>query len=209
MSGSYSKKVEFLTNLEAEQCLLGSILIDPSVMNLVSSKITSKDFSQMRHSKIWEAMLDLWEKKAPIDLSTVGDYAANADSIAYLARLMEKVPTALHADYYADQVINSSRLRELNMMAGRIAAITYEERNADEAYDRVKVLLLESSQERKDSRLLTPAVQAELMRDFFKNRQNHGGISTGYHKLDELTGGFHKGDLVVIAGRTSTGKSTF
>lgn len=205
----YPRKREHFRNDVAEASVLGSVLLDDSAMALVADRLKPEDFYSVRHSQIWTAMLELYSKKQPIDLVSVGDYSRDTlEGSTYLARLLSDVPTSINVQHYAQLVINESRLRQLNRIAGQISAISYEEKDADSAVARVHDLVTDLSGS-TDSKLMTPKQQADLLRKYFTNRESGKGIPTGFPTLDLLTGGFHQGDLIVIAGRTSTGKSTF
>lgn len=206
---SFSRKRDNFRNDAAEQSVLGSVLLDDSTMALVADKLKPTDFYSVKHGQIWEAMLELYGKKQPIDLISVGDFSRDTmEGTTYLARLLSDVPTSINVQHYAQLVVNESRLRQLNRIAGQISAISYEEKDADSAVERVRDLVTDLSGT-TDSKLMTPKMQGDLLRKYFTERDSGKGISTGFPTLDMLTGGFHTGDLVVIAGRTSTGKSTF
>lgn len=191
--------------------MIGSVLIDNSSINTIADKLKSEHFYSAIHGKIWTAILDLYEKREPIDLITMAGYSDNARAPGYLAGCMNTVPTMANAEFYADRVINQARLRHLTIAAGRISAVAYEEKNHDAAFDRARSILLEATDTGREDRLISPSTQAEMLRTFFhEKRQGNSGVATGYSRLDELTqGGFKPGDLVIVAGRTSTGKSTF
>lgn len=196
---------------EAEKAVIGSILIDNSSINSIADKLKSDHFYSGIHGKIWTAILDLYEKREPIDLITMSGYSDNARAPGYLAGCMNSVPTMANAEFYADRVINQARLRNLTVAAGRIASVAYEEKNHDTAFDRARSILLDATDTGREDRLISPATQAEMLKTFFhEKRQGTVGVASGFHRLDELTqGGFKPGDLVIVAGRTSTGKSTF
>jgi replicative DNA helicase len=195
---------------EAEQSVIGSVLIDSSAMNKLADRLKIEDFGDFGHRDIWSAMLDLYAKKQPIDLMTLTTYSERTSAAPYLASCMNMVPSSANVEWYADKVLNLARLRVLLEAAGKINAVVYEERDADIAVDRARSILMDATQSEKDSRLINPVKQGDLIRTVFEGkRHGSGGIPSGFHTLDTLTGGLHRGDLIVIAGRTSTGKSTF
>ena len=119
--------------VEAEQSVLGSILIDPDAVLKVADFLRPADFYRQQHADIYEAMLGLHGQREPIDLVTLGDELARRDRLepvgrpAYLASLMNAVPTAVHVEHYGRIVERKAVLRNLIAAAGRIAAVGYEE----------------------------------------------------------------------------------
>ena len=141
--------------VEAEQSVLGSILIDPEAVLKVADFLRPADFYRQQHADIYEAMLGLHGQREPIDLVTLGDELARRDRLepvggpAYLASLMNAVPTAVHVEHYGRIVERKAVLRNLIGAAGRIAAVGYEEANdAEVAIDRAEGILFEISQHR-------------------------------------------------------------
>jgi replicative DNA helicase len=130
-------------SVEAEQSVLGSILIDADAILRVGDFLKPGDFYRQQHGEIYEAMLALHGQREPIDLVTLGDELGRRDRLeevggpAYLATLMNSVPTAVHAEHYGRIVERKSVLRNLIGAAGKIAAVGYEEANdAEVAIDR-------------------------------------------------------------------------
>lgn len=206
-----------LFDLQAEQSVLGSILIDPFAIPKVSGFLEPADFYNHKHARIYRACLSLHDKQAPIDLITVGDTLQRQDFLdevggpAYLANLMNAVPTSVHIEHYARVVKNQARRRALVQVAGKIAAAVYEEPEAQDAEERAKSILLESVGQEQDSILITPERQGAILREYILSKKagGHATISTGLRALDEqLGGGLRRGNLVVVAARTSVGKST-
>lgn len=205
--------------VEAEQSVLGSILIDPEAILKVADFLHPPDFYRQQHSDIYEAMLGLHGQREPIDLVTLGDELARRDRLepiggpAYLASLMNMVPTAVHVEHYGRIVERKAVLRNLIGAAGKIAAVGYEEANdAEAAIDRAEGILFEISQRRTVGgfeSLATLLGQAyDRLEYLHEHRGQILGIPSGLSQLDALLGGFQPSDLIILAARPSVGKSS-
>ena len=205
--------------LEAEQSVLGSILIDADAILRVADFLHPADFYKAAHGSIFEAMLALHGQREPIDLVTLAEDLDRRDRLdavggpGYLATLMNAVPTAVHAEHYGRIVERKSVLRNLIAAAGRIAAVGYEESNdAETAIDRAESILFEISQRRTAQgfeSLGTLLGQAyDRLEYLHEHRGQILGIPSGLSGLDALLGGFQPSDLVIIAARPSVGKTS-
>ena len=205
--------------VEAEQSVLGSILIDPDGILKVGDFLKAGDFYRAQHSDIYEAMLALHGQREPIDLVTLGDELRRRDRLdevggpAYLTTLMNSVPTAVHVEHYGRIVERKAVLRNLIGAAGRIAAVGYEEANdAEVAIDRAESILFEISQRRTDGgfeSLATLLGQAyDRLEYLHEHRGQILGVPTGLSSLDALLGGLQPSDLIIIAARPSVGKTS-
>ena len=205
--------------VEAEQSVLGSILIDPEAILKVAEFLHPPDFYRQQHSDIYEAMLGLHGQREPIDLVTLGDELARRDRLepiggpAYLASLMNLVPTAVHVEHYGRIVERKAVLRNLIGAAGKIAAVGYEEANdAEAAIDRAEGILFEISQRRTVGgfeSLATLLGQAyDRLEYLHEHRGQLLGIPSGLSQLDALLGGFQPSDLIILAARPSVGKTS-
>jgi replicative DNA helicase len=205
--------------VDAEQSVLGSILIDADAVLKIADFLRPVDFYRQQHSDIYEAMLALHAQREPIDLVTVGDELARRERLdaaggpGYLAGLMNAVPTAVHVEHYARIVERKSVLRNLIAAAGRIAAVGYEEANdAEVAIDRAESILFEISQRRTVGGFESLATLLGQAYDRLEYLHDHRGqilgIPSGLSQLDTLLGGFQPSDLVIIAARPSVGKTS-
>ncbi len=205
--------------VEAEQSVLGSILIDPEAILKVAEFLHPADFYRQQHSDIYEAMLGLHGQREPIDLVTLGDELGRRDRLepiggpAYLASLMNSVPTAVHVEHYGRIVERKAVLRNLIGAAGKIAAVGYEEANdAEAAIDRAEGILFEISQRRTVGgfeSLATLLGQAyDRLEYLHEHRGQILGIPSGLSQLDALLGGFQPSDLIILAARPSVGKTS-
>ncbi len=205
--------------VDAEQSVLGSILIDPEAVLKVGDFLRPADFYRQQHADIYEAMLSLHGQREPIDLVTLGDELTRRDRLdgiggpAYLASLMNTVPTAVHVEHYGRIVERKAVLRNLIGAAGKIAAVGYEEANdAAVAIDRAEGILFEISQRRTVGgfeSLATLLGQAyDRLEYLHEHRGQLLGIPTGLPGLDILLGGLQPSDLIVLAARPSVGKTS-
>ncbi len=205
--------------VDAEQSVLGSILIDADAILKVADFLHAPDFYRQQHSDIYESMLVLHGQREPIDLVTLADELARRERLepiggpAYLATLMNVVPTAVHVEHYARIVERKAVLRNLIAAAGRIAAVGYEEANdAEVAIDRAESILFEISQRRTIGgfeSLATLLGQAyDRLEYLHEHRGQILGIPSGLSQLDTLLGGFQPSDLIILASRPSVGKTS-
>lgn len=206
-------------SVEAEQSVLGSILIDPEAILKVADFLHAPDFYRPQHADIYEAMLVLHNQREPIDLVTLGDELTRRDRLdgvggpAYLASLMNTVPTAVHVEHYGRIVEQKAVLRNLIAAAGRIAAVGYEEaHDTAAAIDQAEAILFEISQRRTVAGFETLSTLLGQAYDRLEYLHEHRGqilgIPTGLAGLDTLLGGFQPSDLVILAARPSVGKTS-
>jgi len=206
-------------NPEAEESVLGALLIDPDAIIKVASFLRSDDFYREKNGWIYQAVLDLHERRQPADFVTVVDELERRNQLqetggaAYIISLINNTPTAVHVEHYAHIVERTATLRRLIGAAGQIAALAYEEADdLDEVVDRAEQLIFGVS-ERRVRRDLTPIRQimhGVVDRIDFLHRHKGGilGVPSGFVKLDKLLGGFQKSDLIVLAARPAVGKTS-
>jgi replicative DNA helicase len=205
-------------NVEAEQSLLGSILIDPEAIIRVAPIVRPDDFYRDTHATLYEAALELHERRQPADFVTMRDVLEQRGQLelvggtAYLTALVNSVPTSAHAEYYAQIVQRTAMLRRLIRAATEIAGIAYEPADdADEVIDRAEQILFAVA-ERRHARDLAPISQViaryydriQLLAD---RKGQPLGIPTGFEQLDRLLGGLQPSDLIIVAARPSMGKT--
>ena len=207
-------------SLEAEQSVLGAILIDRDAVVEVAEFLRPADFYRQANGKIFEAVLELFERREPIDIVTVSEALERSNELegvggrAYLSSLSNSTPTAVHAVQYARIVERKAVLRNLIGAAGRIAGIGYEDSpEIQESIDRAEAELFAVSQKRVDSgfqKLESLLHQAYDRLDYLHaHRGEISGVRTGFIDLDGLTTGLQKSDLVILAARPSVGKTSF
>ncbi|MGA2512200.1 MAG: replicative DNA helicase [Candidatus Limnocylindrales bacterium] len=206
-------------NLDSEQAVLGSILIDRDAIIEVADFLHADDFYRQAHGRIYAAMLELFEHREPIDVVTVAEALEREDALeavggaSYLSTLGNDTPTAVHVAQYARIVERKAVLRRLISAAGKIAAIGYEDgSDIQESIDRAESELFSVSQRRSNdgfSPLRTLLHDAYDRLDYLHaHRGEIVGIPSGFADLDQLTTGFQPSDLVVVAARPSVGKTS-
>lgn len=205
-------------NNEAEQSVLGAILIDQSAMEKVSELLRAEDFYREAHRLIFRAAMGLFEKKESIDFITLTD-ALRRDSalervggISYVTSLAKGIPTAANVVYYAKIVHEKSLLRRVIHVAMEIAAMGYgESEEAEKILDQAerKILEVSSCKTGQDFRPIKEIIFATLSRidEIYAAKGGRTGLSTGFTKLNEITGGLQRSDLILIAARPSMGKT--
>jgi replicative DNA helicase len=206
-------------NIEAEQSVLGSLLIDREAIIKTAPFLRAEDFYREAHGRIYAAILDLHEHREPADFVTLCDAlerSAELDSVggpAYLTSLINSVPTSIHVEHYAHIVERTAILRRLIEAAGKIAGLAYgEAEDVDVVVDRAEQILFDVSQ-RRVSRGLTPIKR--ILTEYYDRieylHQHQGemvGLPTGFLDLDRLLGGMQRSDLIIVAGRPGMGKSS-
>ena len=207
-------------SLDAEKSLLGAILIDDETMADVTEHVTAKDFYDKRHGQIFGAMLRLYEKHKPVDLLTLTDELQRKKELepvggsAYLTELTTYVPTAAHAEAYAEMVAQKSVRRRLIKASGDISELGYDEdTSTQELLEKAEAELFSvSDQSLKQDVISLESILTESfdrLEELHKNKGQLRGIRTGYRDLDNMTAGLQRSDLVILAARPAMGKTTF
>lgn len=206
-------------SIDAEEAVLGSILIDPEAIFRVSSFLKREDFYIVKNQWVWEACLALHERREPIDPVTLGrelearGQLAEVGGLAYIQQLVNVVPTAIHAEGYGRIVERTALRRRLLAAASEIAQLAYDEaEEIDETIDAAEQALFGVSQ-RRISRDMRPI--ADVIRDYYdrieylyEHRGEPLGIPTGFVDLDKLLGGLQRSDLIIVAARPGVGKTS-
>jgi len=210
-------------NKEAEQLVLGSILMDPEeVVPKVIEKIQPSYFYWKEHRLIYRAVLELFDKGDPADVVTVTNRLKEKNQLeeiqgrSYLADLLDKVVTTANLEHYADILREKALMRALINGGRKISELGYEtEEELEDVLDKAEEIVFEISRQEtvEDFHLLS-----DFLRDHFDEleelhhdpgQQTISGLSTGFPKLDEMSSGLQDGQLIVIAGRPGTGKTSF
>jgi replicative DNA helicase len=206
-------------NPEAEEAVLGSLLIDPDAVIKIASFLEVDDFYREKNGWIYQAILDLHEKREPADFVTLVDELERRNILhevggaAYITALVNSVPSAVYVEHYAHIVERAAVLRRLISAAGQITSLAYEEADdVDEVVDRAEQLIFNVS-ERRVRRDLIPVRQVmhsvvDRIDYLHRHQGDVMGVPTGFAKLDKLLGGFQKSDLVILAARPSVGKTS-
>lgn len=207
-------------NIEAEQAVLGAILINGEALITAMERISSDDFYRGAHQRIYEAIVELAEDQEPVDLITLTSLLQNKQQleeiggVTYLSELANAVPTAANIDYYAAIVEEKSMLRRLIRTATQIVTNGYaNEDDVGSMLSEAEAKILEISQRRSSSGFVV--IRDVLMEVFekveslYSNKGGATGIPSGFVDLDKMTSGFQRSDLVILAARPSVGKTAF
>jgi len=205
-------------NVEAEQSVLGTILLADHSLSSVLELLISDDFYKDNHKLIFEAMIVLFEKNEPQDIITVSNHLKNkncleaAGGVGYLATLTSIVPVTSNLTYYAKIIRQKAVLRNLIAVNTEIASRCYEEQgDIDILVDEAEQAIFEIARS-KSNQSFTPLKSIipeafETVEQLYKRKEMITGVPTGFTELDKMTAGFQPSDLIILAGRPSMGKT--
>jgi replicative DNA helicase len=207
-------------HIEAEQSILGGILIENEAINRVTEILDADDFYRDGHRKIFNALINLSERDEPADLITLTNELRKIDELdsiggaSYLASLIDSVPTAANIQYYARIVKEKAILRKLIQTSTEIITQSYEDRGDVEVFlDEAERAIFEISEKRvRPSFYPIREIVKEsfaTIEKLFKKKEAVTGVPSGFKELDRMTAGFQPSDLIIIAGRPSMGKTAF
>lgn len=206
-------------NLEAEQSVLGGIMLDPNALDRVVDVINENDFYKAAHKKIYQAVLGLRASNQPVDLLTVTSVLRDSGSLdavggtAYLASVIDITPSAANIVHYADLIKSKATLRKVIDVCG-----SYIEKAYDQSFEDQEKFLNEFESEvfkvaeRAKASGLVPArdiikSSLEKIEELYQKKAEVTGVASGFTDLDKMTSGFQPGDLIIIAARPSMGKT--
>jgi replicative DNA helicase len=205
-------------SLDAEESVLGGVLLDSQALDRVIEILSIDDFYRETHRKIFRAMIALSEKGEPIDLITLVDtlkargHLPDVGGATYLAELVEKVPSAANISHYARIVREKAVLRSLINVSNEIAGRCYGGQDDLERFlDEAERLIFDVAEKRirpsffKISDLIMDTVKT--VEKLYERKELVTGVPTGFIDLDRMTAGFQPADLVIIAARPSMGKT--
>jgi replicative DNA helicase len=210
-------------NIEAEQMVLGAILIENDAMNKVVELLSPDDFYKDSHRRIFKVMIDMFESGEAIDLVTLPDMLSRSVALetvggaSYLALLVSMVPTAANIKNHARIVREKSVLRKLIHSATDIITQSYDDSRTvvdiDELLDRAEKSIFEIAQNKiKDSFVSLKNIVGHsfaIVERLYERKEMVTGLPTGFVDLDERTSGLQPSDLIIVAGRPSMGKTAF
>ena len=207
-------------SVEAEQAVLGAMLLKPEAVTTAAEELSADDFYRETHRLIYEAMMELKDRTEPVDLVTLTEQLKKADKLAKiggipaLSLIANSVPTAANVHYHARIVHEKAQLRSLISAATEIAGAAYE--SADEVEDIMdnaekRILAVSSGKRSKDFVPLQEILldTLEQIDARYNNKGSITGLPTGFTELDHLTAGLQKSDLILVAARPSMGKTAF
>ena len=207
------------SNLEAEMALLGSILVDKEMMSAVSEIVQPADFYASLHESIYLALYALYERGEPLDKVALAEELRNRGMLdkiggmAYLNSLMDTVPTAASAEYYARIVREKSTLRGLIHAGTKVTQLGYEsEEDVPAAIDRAEQVVYEVGNRSDHNAFSTvPSLLFGVFQSLEKRHEQKGdrtGVTSGFRDIDDYTAGWQPGNLVILAARPAMGKTS-
>ncbi|QIM66600.1 replicative DNA helicase [Mannheimia granulomatis] len=212
-------------SIEAEQAVLGGIMLSNDHWDNVAERLQSHDFYNYAHRIIFEQMSDLVRQNRPIDIITLDQalkdkgVLQDVGGFAYLAELSKNTPSAANILAYADIVRDRSDLRSVISAGNQIAEMGYKTRgrNSKEVLDEAERIVFEIAEKRNNANEGPQRIDDILLKTLArmdtlsKNRHNGGvtGVSTGFTDLNKKTAGLQPSDLIIVAARPSMGKTTF
>lgn len=209
-------------SLEAEQSILGGLMLDNEAWNKISEIIINEDFYSIEHKYIFDAIKDIAEKNNIIDIVTVAESLEKKNKlekiggISYLAELSRNTHSIKNIVAYADIVRERAILRNLISIANKIAkeACNRKGKNVQEIINKAEKLIFKISESRyrvknilNINELLNRTI--DRINKMYSTKSSMTGLITGFNELDKMTSGFQKSDLIIIAGRPSMGKTSF
>jgi len=206
-------------NVEAEQSVLGSLLLDQNAIIKIADTLTPEDFYKDVHQVIYQAVCDLFDKREPIDVLSLANLLDEKNKLdliggrAYLTQLTEAVPSAANVGHYSSIVQKKATLRRLLYASQEITQMGYEEADdVDAVLDKAEQKLFGISQKYlKQNFIGIRTVLHDTFERIEKLHQGEGrlrGLGSGFIDLDNILSGFQDSDLVIIAARPSVGKTT-
>ncbi|MGB2690293.1 MAG: replicative DNA helicase, partial [Desulfobacterales bacterium] len=205
-------------SLEAEESILSAILVDNDTLPEILEILSPQDFYRSSHQKMFTAITELFSKDEPVDLVTLTNilrergWLEGIGGASYLANLVDTVPLAVNAQYYAKIIHEKACLRQLIEKTNAIAKRCFEDQgDVESVIDFAETSIFEISENKIKPAFYPIGKIIEINIDALEERQGNKalvtGVPTGFTKLDELTAGLQKSDLVILAGRPGMGKT--
>jgi len=205
-------------SLDAEQSVLGGILIEDRAITRVLDILLPQDFYREGHRKVFAAMIDLFDRNEPVDFITLTETLKKkgtleeAGGIAYITALVDNVPTAANIQYYARIVKEKAILRGLIAASSEIITDSYDaKRDVDELLEKAESKIFEISEHKIKQafyplqKIVTESV--EMIQHLYNKDLESTGVPTGFRDIDDMTAGLQPADLIIVAGRPSMGKT--
>jgi len=210
-------------SIEAEQSVIGSMLISPDSWDKVAEIVIESDFYNRSHQVIYQSILKLLANNQPVDVITTSEHLELHDKLdeaggfAYLAELAKNTPSAANVVSYAKIIKERAIIRELIGVAHDIAEVGYnpEGRDSADVLDMAESKVFEIAEKRTGENEGPRNVESVLgktidrLEQLVKNNKAVTGVSTGFVDLDKKTSGMQPSDLIIVAARPSMGKTTF
>ena len=206
--------------LEVEKAVLGALMIDKDAYAIVCETLRPESFYEPRNQKVYTAIRDLSMSERPVDVLTVTEQLAKMGSLdevggpTYIAELSSRVASSANIEYHANIIAQKSLARQLISFASGVETKAFDETiDIDDLMQEAEGELFEISQKnmKKDYTQINPVIDQAIktIQAAHANTDGLTGVSTGYHKLDDMTSGWQASDLVIIAGRPAMGKTSF
>lgn len=198
--------------LDLERVILGTCFVVPGAVDVVSAKIMAEDFYSMANREVYQIILDLYNENSPIDVVAVSsraEHTGKTELIEYVFELVENICALENLDYYIGKVIAKAKLRSIINISGSVFAQSNKSDKDDEIIEQAASDLQNAINDRSGSKILcaNQMVVATIDDMHYRHQGKVMGYTTGIKSLDEVVGEFSKGDLIVIAGRPSMGKT--
>ena len=205
-------------NIEAEQAVLGALLINWSAMAEVVSTLRPDRFYSLQNQVIYEAMVKLYTKSVTgdtislINELTVENKLEQAGGAAYIASLTDTVPSAANIDYYANMVLDRAARRDLIHISSELKASSFDlQKESDSLLDEAEQKIFALAEKNETTQIYSAqnimVKEIELIEARYKSKNQFTGVPTGFAKLDTYTSGFQDSELIIIGARPSIGKT--
>lgn len=207
-------------NLESEQCVIGSIIVEEQTLVPVAEILDREDFYIDAHKVIYDSMIELGNERNPIDIITLTNrlkekgYLDQVGGVTYLTSITNMIPTTSNVKVYAEIVKKNSTLRKLIKASNDIISMGYEASDSlDDILNVAEKKIFDISQDRMSqdfkpiSEVLTSVTA--MIEEVYSKGSDITGLDTGFIDLNKKLGGFHKSDLILIAARPGMGKTAF
>jgi len=204
-------------SIPAEACVLGSMILDSNCIDIVVQIINKAHFYRPAHELIFQVLIEMKDASAPIDLVTIKEelilrkQLEQVGGVEYLADLVSGVPNAASAEYYASIVRNKALLRQLIAAGTEIVSDAYDSRDdAPAIIDRAENSVFQIASDQVGQHVANLKDLLQHTFDVLQEREGEliTGLSTGYHRLDEMTSGLQPGEMIILAARPSMGKTS-
>lgn len=208
-------------DLDAERSVLGALLLDKDAVVKVADTLTEIDFYHPAHQKIYETILDLFERGKPIDILTVSAKLKDRKTLKevggvdYLTELVSSVPTSAHVEHYANIVKENRVRRDLIQASSEINERAFEPHDFETLLDHVESKIFAISQRSRPQRFVQIKQELPAAYERFEKLHQGGGkgelrgVATHFTQLDSILSGFQKSDLIILGARPSYGKTAF
>lgn len=205
-------------SIEAEEALLGALLVNPASITRVIETLTPESFYKPAHKVMYSAIVDLFNKSEPVDIVTVSEYLRDIDKLekaggrAYINDMAFNVVTTANIEHYAKIIAEKATLRELIVAGTEIVATAYDEGNSDITLDTAEKMIFSIAQKKTTTDLIhvkdLVVTSYEQIETRYNNRNELSGVPTGFYDLDNQTSGLNKSDLIILAARPAMGKTS-